>query len=82
MIHPLYARQTQSVEVFLPSSPDLHHALRILLPKELAFLISDQGTHFRSKAMAQLTQDLDFIQIPIYRHRPQTNGIADALCVP
>ena len=52
-------------------------ALRSLLPKELAFLISDQGTHFRSKALAQLAHDADFIQIPIYRHRPQSNGIAE-----
>jgi len=56
---------------------EVEQALRSLLPKDLAFLISDQGTHFRSKALAQLAQDLDFIQIPIYRHRPQTNGIAE-----
>jgi transposase InsO family protein len=52
-------------------------ALHALLPKELAFLISDQGTHFRSKALAQLAQAADFVQIPIYRHRPQSNGIAE-----
>jgi transposase InsO family protein len=52
-------------------------ALRILLPQELAFLISDQGTHFRSKLLAQLAQEADFVQIPIYRHRPQSNGIAE-----
>lgn len=52
-------------------------ALRTLLPKELAFLISDQGTHFRSKALAQLAHEANFIQIPIYRHRPQSNGIAE-----
>lgn len=52
-------------------------ALHSLLPAELAFLISDQGTHFRSKALAQLAQAAEFIQIPIYRHRPQTNGIAE-----
>lgn len=56
---------------------EVEHALRTLLPQDLAFLISDQGTHFRSKALAQLAQDLNFVQIPIYRHRPQTNGIAE-----
>lgn len=56
---------------------EVEQALRILLPKDLAFLISDQGTHFRSNVLAQLAQELDFIQIPIYRHRPQTNGIAE-----
>lgn len=59
------------------TAAEVEQALRSLLPKDLAFLISDQGTHFRSKALAQLAQDLDFIQIPIYRHRPQTNGIAE-----
>lgn len=59
------------------TAAEVEQALRTLLPKDLAFLISDQGTHFRSKALAQLAQDLDFIQIPIYRHRPQTNGIAE-----
>lgn len=56
---------------------EVEQALRSLLPKDLAFLISDQGSHFRSKALAQLARDLDFVQIPIYRHRPQTNGIAE-----
>jgi transposase InsO family protein len=56
---------------------EVEQALRTLLPQELAFLISDQGTHFRAKALAQLALELDFIQIPIYRHRPQTNGIAE-----
>jgi len=59
------------------TAAEVEQALRTLLPKDLAFLISDQGTHFRSKALTQLAQDLDFIQIPIYRHRPQTNGIAE-----
>ncbi len=52
-------------------------ALRWLLPKELEFLISDQGTHFRTKLLAQLAQEAEFVHIPIYRHRPQTNGIAE-----
>jgi len=56
---------------------EVEQALRTLLPKDLAFLISDQGTHFRAKALTQLAHELDFIQIPIYRHRPQTNGIAE-----
>lgn len=59
------------------SALEVEQALRSVLPQDLAFLISDQGTHFRSKALAQLAQDLDFVQIPIYRHRPQTNGIAE-----
>ena len=52
-------------------------ALQTLLPTGLAFLISDQGKHFISKAMAQLAHETNFVQVPIYRHRPQTNGIAE-----
>jgi transposase InsO family protein len=59
------------------TAQEVTDALRSLLPKELAFLISDQGTHFRSKALAQLAKEAEFVQIPIYRHRPQTNGIAE-----
>jgi len=59
------------------TATEVEQALRSLLPKDLAFLISDQGTHFRSKALSLLAQDLGFVQIPIYRHRPQTNGIAE-----
>jgi transposase InsO family protein len=59
------------------TSPEMIVALQTLLPPHLQFLISDQGAHFRSTAFAQLAQDQDFIHIPVYRHRPQTNGIAE-----
>ncbi len=56
---------------------DLVDALRELLPSELAYFISDQGAHFRTKAFAELNQDVGFAHVPVYRHRPQTNGIAE-----
>ena len=59
------------------SSSELVAALNAVLPKELAFLISDQGAHFRSRAFADLVLEADFIHVPVYRHRPQTNGIAE-----
>lgn len=59
------------------SSQEVVAALRHLLPQGLAFLISDQGTQFRAKAFAELAQEADFIHVPIYRHRPQSNGIAE-----
>jgi transposase InsO family protein len=52
-------------------------ALEVLLPKKLQYLISDQGTHFRTLAFAQLAQRKDFIWVPIARHRAQSNGIAE-----
>ncbi len=59
------------------TSRELVAALRAVLPEELVFLISDQGTHFRSTAFARLAQENGFIHIPVYRHRPQSNGIAE-----
>ncbi len=56
---------------------EIQKVLQILLPQELAFLISDQGSHFRNNTMAAFAQETGFIHIPIYRHRPQTNGIAE-----
>jgi transposase InsO family protein len=52
-------------------------ALEALLPPELQYLISDQGVHFRTMALAQLAERLDFIWVPIARHRAQSNGIAE-----
>lgn len=59
------------------TSDEVVTALRAILPEELEFLISDQGTHFRSKALASLALEADFIHIPVYRHRPESNGIAE-----
>jgi transposase InsO family protein len=52
-------------------------ALDVLLPPELQYLVSDQGVHFRTRALAQLSKQRDFIWVPIARHRAQSNGIAE-----
>jgi len=52
-------------------------ALRILLPPELKFLISDRGTHFTADAFQMLMLSEEFIHVFIARHRPQSNGIAE-----
>jgi transposase InsO family protein len=52
-------------------------ALRVLLPPELQFLISDRGIHFTAKVFAQLARSEEFIHVLIARHRPQSNGIAE-----
>jgi transposase InsO family protein len=59
------------------TSKELTTALGLVLPEDLEFLISDQGTPFRSVALAQLAEVYGFIQVPIYRHRPESNGIAE-----
>jgi transposase InsO family protein len=52
-------------------------ALRILLPANLQFLISDRGTHFTAAVFQQLATDAEFVHVVIARHRPQSNGIAE-----
>jgi transposase InsO family protein len=52
-------------------------ALRVLLPPELQFLISDRGVHFTAKIFAALASETDFIHVLIARHRPESNGIAE-----
>lgn len=59
------------------TSEEVVLALQTLLPVDLAFLVSDQGVHFRSKGFALLAKDQDFVHVPIYRHRPESNGIAE-----
>ncbi len=52
-------------------------ALRILLPANLQFLISDRGIHFTADVFQQLAKDAEFVHVVIARHRPQSNGIAE-----
>lgn len=52
-------------------------ALRVLLPADLLFLITDRGTHFTAKAFQELMRSEEFIHVLIARHRPQSNGIAE-----
>lgn len=52
-------------------------ALRVLLPPELCFLISDRGTHFKANTFKTLVLSEEFIHVLIARHRPQSNGIAE-----
>jgi transposase InsO family protein len=59
------------------TSQEVIDVLRQLLPANLQFLISDQGTHFKTKKLALLAEELDFFHVLVYRHRPETNGIAE-----
>lgn len=59
------------------TSSEVIAALKLILPAELQFLISDQGKHFHTKHMALLAQEKDFAHVLVYRHRPESNGIAE-----
>lgn len=52
-------------------------ALDVALPPKLQYLISDQGSQFRTVAFAKLVERKGFIWVPVYRHRAQSNGIAE-----
>lgn len=52
-------------------------ALRVLLPTDLQFLISDRGVHFTAQVFQQLSAQSGFVHVLIARHRPQSNGIAE-----
>ena len=50
-------------------------ALKMLLPKELKYLISDGGKHFTAEVMKQLAKDQGFVRVPLARHRPESNSV-------
>jgi len=46
-------------------------------PKELQFVISDNGAQFIADTFAQFAQTMAFLHVRIAPQRPQTNGIAE-----
>jgi transposase InsO family protein len=52
-------------------------ALKALLPRELKYLITDAGTHFTADVMKEIAKGQGFVRVPLARHRPQSNGIAE-----
>ena len=74
-------RQCLGLPLFLTAarvtSREIGESLRLLLPATLHYLISDQGMQFRSQTIAQLAEERRFVHVPIYRHRPESNGIAE-----
>lgn len=52
-------------------------ALRTLLPQTLWYLISDGGSHFTAEVLKDLANGQGFVRVPLARHRPQSNGIAE-----
>jgi transposase InsO family protein len=75
------SRQSLGLPIFSAgaklTAQELVAALQTILPAELQFFISDQGAHFRTKAFALLAAERNFAHVPVYRHRPESNGIAE-----
>lgn len=76
-------RQCRGLPVFTSgahlTSKEMISVLPTYLPPKLEYAISDQGTHFRVKAFARFAEETGFTHVPVYRHRPESNGIAERL---
>jgi len=54
-------------------------ALRVLLPANLQFLISDRGVHFTAQVFQQLATEANFVHVVIARHRPSLMELRNVL---
>jgi len=52
-------------------------ALKGILPRELKYLVADGAAIFSGEAMKALASGRGFVRVPLARHRPQSNGIAE-----
>ena len=76
-----YTRKCLGLPVFVSgknvTADDVIKALRILLPPELKYIISDNGQQFIAKAFQELCSSKGITHVRITPHRPATNGIAE-----
>lgn len=74
-------RQCYELPVFASggrvTAAEVEAAFEGMLPHNIKYVISDQGTHFMAKTFQQLAQRSGFVHVPIARHRPQSNGIVE-----
>ena len=59
------------------SAEEVVKAFKRILPQDVEFVVSDQGTHVMAKAFQQLATRTQFVHVPVARHRPESNGIAE-----
>ena len=59
------------------SAEEVMTSFEQVVPNGVEFVISDQGTHFMAKVFQQLAKRIQFVHVPIARHRPESNGIAE-----
>ena len=59
------------------TAEEVSAALQRVLPNGVQFVITDQGVHFMAKAFQHVAETEGFIHVPIARHRPESNGIAE-----
>lgn len=56
---------------------EIVQALKEVLPKELKYLISDNGKQFIAELFQKMCIEQNFVHVRITPHRPQTNGIPE-----
>jgi transposase InsO family protein len=59
------------------TAEEIAAALKELVPKELQFLISDNGRQFTAQVFKAFASQKGFIHVRITPYRPKTNGIAE-----
>lgn len=59
------------------SAEEVVRAFEQVVPTGVEYIISDQGTHCMAKGFGQLAKRAGFVHVPIGRHRPESNGIAE-----
>ena len=76
-------RRCLGLPVFLEgrnvTADSIVEALKLLLPPELQYLISDNGSQFKAELFQQLALQMGFLHVRISPRRPRTNGIAERL---
>jgi transposase InsO family protein len=59
------------------SAAEIVTSVEHLLPTTVHVVISIQGTHFMAPKFQQFAARAGFVHVPIARHRPESNGIAE-----
>ena len=74
-------RQSLGLPIFVMgahvTAAQVVEALTVLLPNQLHYLIADAGVHFTADVMKELAHARGFVRVPLARHRPCSNGIAE-----
>lgn len=59
------------------TAAEVVEALRLSLPPDFQYLLTDRGKHFVANVMKDLEHERGFARVPLAPHRPQSNGIAE-----
>ncbi len=76
-----YSRRCVGLPVFVRgahvTAAEVVAALRGRLPEEVEYVVSDRGVHFMAEVFARYLAAQEIVHVPVARHRPQSNGLAE-----